>query len=498
MPRGAVAGPRPPPLLLPLLGLLPRAARGALAVQRRHGAGGASGSDFANFQWGPPSNEPIEMHLSFVTDCTSHQAWMATALLHSARRLGADHPHVAARALLRRQARAAGGEGAASAAGVPAAAPPRRQRQPRDARHQLDQAPGVPAAPRRHSSIGDDAVVAMLDADFLFMSKLRVDDLAENSLLSMGSRPAPGSRAVLGMQGVVQRYECRGFAGAPYIFTAKAWRALLPAYAGLRFEARPNDWGSEQNAWVIAAQLAGVRYMPFDHFMISDMRVHLPYPTEQHPPDPTHGHEGWPWVERFMATEGGDACAARVGHGDAPRRLPTFLHTVRPWNPEQQNTSWQFSKYQVPPGWSRQDGEGILDCDMPLLAEPARDYVRVVGETPLPHPNRTQVRAARRRRLEAWTMCGIIHGLNDMLMDVKKLKCPQGFNDRRALKIEGHWNNRLLEPYAPEGGDAESVRRCSVGLTCTRGIAPLGGDGQPAGQHSFAARGGQRAAAPLL
>ncbi|CAK0872738.1 unnamed protein product [Prorocentrum cordatum] len=240
------------------------------------------------------------------------------------------------------------------------------------------------------------------------------------------------------------------------------------------------------------------RYMPFDHFMISDMRVHLPYPTEQHPPDPTHGHEGWPWVERFMATEGGDACAARVGHGDAPRRLPTFLHTVRPWNPEQQNTSWQFSKYQVPPGWSRQDGEGILDCDMPLLAEPARDYVRVVGETPLPHPNRTQVRAARRRRLEAWTMCGIIHGLNDMLMDVKKLKCPQGFNDRRALKIEGHWNNRLLEPYAPEGGDAESVRRCSVGLTCTRGIAPLGGDGQPAGQHSFAARGGQRAAAPLL
>ncbi|CAK0872739.1 unnamed protein product [Prorocentrum cordatum] len=351
---------------------------------------------------------------------------------------------------------------------------------------------------KKHSSIGDDAVVAMLDADFLFMSKLRVDDLAENSLLSMGSRPAPGSRAVLGMQGVVQRYECRGFAGAPYIFTAKAWRALLPAYAGLRFEARPNDWGSEQNAWVIAAQLAGVRYMPFDHFMISDMRVHLPYPTEQHPPDPTHGHEGWPWVERFMATEGGDACAARVGHGDAPRRLPTFLHTVRPWNPEQQNTSWQFSKYQVPPGWSRQDGEGILDCDMPLLAEPARDYVRVVGETPLPHPNRTQVRAARRRRLEAWTMCGIIHGLNDMLMDVKKLKCPQGFNDRRALKIEGHWNNRLLEPYAPEGGDAESVRRCSVGLTCTRGIAPLGGDGQPAGQHSFAARGGQRAAAPLL
>jgi hypothetical protein len=429
----------------------------------------ASRTDILRFQWGPPSSEPIDMHLSFITDCSSHQAWMATALLHSARRVGQTDPITWLRAYC----------------------PDSRLRQ-RDEKERLLQqvypqfrlldvnvssdTPDIswikPLAFQQllaDSGIGDDTIVAMLDADFLFMSRLRVDDLSENSIMSMARRPAPGSRAVLGMRGAVQRYECCGFSGAPYIFTAKAWRALLPVYGNLRFEANPTDWGSEQVAFAVAAQRAGVSYMPFDHFMVSDLRVHLPYPTEEHPPDPTHGHEGWTWVEKFMETEDGDACGVKAARGGGPRRLPTFLHTVRPWNPERQEDSWQFSKYQVPPGWRRKDGEGILDCDMPLLAEPPADYVRAVGETPQPHPNRTQKSVARRKRLEAWTLCGIIHGLNDMLIDVKKLKCSQGFNDHRALKIEGNWINRLVTPYAPEGADNEGVRDCSVGLVCAKG-----------------------------
>lgn len=464
------------PLFLPLVCLL-RAVCGVTVSLRGDPPGGElanfqwsyDSSELRNFQWGPPSSEPIEMHLSFITDCSSHQAWMATALLHSAHRVGQTDPITWLRAH------------------CPEARLRQREEKERLLRQLYPQlrlldvnissdTPDIswikPLAFQQllaDGGIGDDTVVAMLDADFLFMSRLRVDDLSENSIMSMGQRPANGSRAVHGMQGAVQHYECCGFAGAPYIFTARAWRALLPVYANLRLGASPTDWGSEQVAFTVAARHAGVSYMPFDHFMVSDLRVHLPYPEEAHPPDPDHGHEGWTWVEKFMETEEGDACGSRAARGGGPGRLPTFLHTVRPWNPEQQDDSWQFSKYQVPPGWRHKDGEGILDCDMPLLAEPPADYVRAVGETPQPNPNRAQRFAARRKRLEAWTLCGIIHGLNDMLMDVKKLKCTRGFNDHRALKIEGNWANRLMDSYVPEGADAQGLHDCSVGLDCAKG-----------------------------
>merc|ERR1719424_1962670 len=87
------------PLFLPLACLL-RAVCGVTISLRGDPPGGElanfqwsyDSSELRNFQWGPPSSEPIEMHLSFITDCSSHQAWMATALLHSAHRVGQTDP----------------------------------------------------------------------------------------------------------------------------------------------------------------------------------------------------------------------------------------------------------------------------------------------------------------------------------------------------------------------------------------------------------------------
>jgi hypothetical protein len=67
MPAGAMTGAVP---FLSLVCLL-RTVCG-VTFWRRGADDVASSVDIVHFQWGPPSSEPIEMHLSFITDCSSH------------------------------------------------------------------------------------------------------------------------------------------------------------------------------------------------------------------------------------------------------------------------------------------------------------------------------------------------------------------------------------------------------------------------------------------
>lgn len=396
------------------------------------------------------------MHLAFVTDCSSQQRWLAMLLLHSAGRVGQDDPITWVRwgceaerlngrkdeeQLLRRV------YSRASLFDVDFASSNQPQEKLRDISWIK---PFGFQAFLSGPEISNATTVAMLDADFIFLDRLRVDDLAEHSIASLPRRPATGAGPVEGLHGVVQHYRCCDGAGAPYLFTAEAWRELLPGYAALAGEAT-GAWGEEQQAFATAAARAGVVFSVFDHFMVSDISE-----REQ---------EGWRWVEEHLEASGGGSCgppgraAAGPGAARAPR-LPTFLHVVRPWNPEGGNASWQFSKYQVPPGWGRPEGEGILDCDMPLLAEPPTGLVRSAsGGT---------------ARLSSWALCGIIHSVNDMLADVKGLRCPHGGNLAKVLKIEANWHNSLLpgqSPAAPGGVVAAFVARCALDLNCSRGSA---------------------------
>jgi hypothetical protein len=305
------------------------------------------------------------------------------------------------------------------------------------------------------SEISNDTTVALLDPDFIFLERLRVDDLAEHGITPEGSRQ-PRAVEVEGLHGVAQHYACCDGAGAPYMFTAKAWRELLPGYAALASEAK-GHWGEEQKAFADAAKLANVTFSVFNHFMISAVGDRL---------------EGWRWVEEHLnasdraGSTGDCGLPGRAAAAGPSARLPTFLHVVRPWNPDGGNTSWQFSKYQVPPGWNHPEGEGILDCDMPLLAEPPAGLVRSAP--------------SGKARLSAWGLCGIIHSMNHMLADVKSRKCPNGGNLAKALKIEAGWKNRLVPVPPPEPGllsspshsvDDAFVVECAVHLNCSRGPA---------------------------
>mmetsp|Transcript_47836 Transcript_47836/g.127645 ORF Transcript_47836/g.127645 Transcript_47836/m.127645 type:complete len:425 (+) Transcript_47836:3-1277(+) len=405
------------------------------------------------------------MRLAFVTDCSSHQRWMAMLLLHSAGRVGQGDPITWLRwgcepdrtrsredevRLLRRVYPAAslldvGGRGALAPLDDSAAAVLRRDI--------TWIKPFAFQAFLASPEIPNGTAVAMLDADFIFLSRLRVDDLAERSIRTVGEDSAEGPARVEGLRGVVQHYACCRNAGAPYIFTAGAWRALLPAYASLAGRAT-GSWGEEQEAFATAAAGAGVGFSVFDHFMVSDLDA--------------KEAEGWRWVEECLgaAEASGSSCGPAgpraAGVGAPAPRLPTFLHMVRPVNPEGGKATWQFSKYQVPPGWGRPEGEGILDCDMPLLAEPPAGPA---GKT-----------SHGKDRLASWMLRSIVAGVNGMLADVKRLKCPKGHNRAKALKIEADWRNSLLsDPAAAApgaGADPDFVARCALALNCSRGQAP--------------------------
>jgi len=388
------------------------------------------------------------MHIAFVTDCSGHQAWMATLLMHTAGKVGQDDPITWVRWGCKTNA----------------TADDEKLMQKFYPKARLLDIAGVEDEVLKQDAswikpmafqafmdsdlnIPDDSVVAMIDPDFVFMSRLRLDNLADRSITSShnSATDTPGAPAVHELVGVAQHYECCDDLGVPYILTAKAWRKLLPEYSNLRFT-RSKGWGSEQEAFAIAAKNAGVTLKIFDHFMVSD--------TNQ----VQHG-EGWDWVKETLKTPEGDVCKTKVAH-ETTGKLPTVLHVTAPWisRAQKEKTSWQFSKYQIPPGWQHPDAAGILDCEMPLFAEPPADLI--------------QTAQTEQDQLHSWGLCTIVHSLNSMLVDFKKETCPQGYNDAMALKIGSNWQNEVL-PSAEVAASAHNMnfafmKKCGEELVCTK------------------------------
>jgi len=209
-------------------------------------------------------------------------------------------------------------------------------------------------------------------------------------------------------------------------------------------------WGSEQEAFSTAAKNVGIKFTIFDHFMVSVPDINAP-------------GEGIGWVKRTFLERGlGNTCATGlVGESSlldasvTENPMPTFLHVVRPWGIERLNL--MYSKYQIPPGWGRPDDtEGILECSMPLLAEPPK--------------NLAELAETDSERLNAWGLCTITHSLNKMLRKFKAAKCGGNFNVAPALAYEGPWKNKILPggddtvPAASKGWVKECAEQCSCGL----------------------------------
>jgi len=380
------------------------------------------------------SHQQTDLHLLFVTDCSAHQRWMAFNVFNSAREVGQNDPITWLRS---------GCKSEASRQDLDAVAALYPHGHLMDLNggksgSDFNLGFGVPKALQifldTSNSIANHTVLALIEADMIFLSRLRIDDLStaglpwevhtSNSFLSENT-------------GVSAHYLCCDGLGPPYILPVQGWRKLTPLWnkAGAG-----KGWGADQEAIAEAAKEAAINFNIFDHFMVSS---------------PSTTPAGWGLVEEALQSPAGDVCATKkAGVQPGLRGLPTFMHVVEPWTLETKLGSWGFSKYQVPPGWKRpQQTDGVLECGMPLFAEPPTSLLTGHGITDA-------------GKLSGWVICTVVHSLNSMLVNYKKQVCPSGFNSARALKMNVplKWTNHLLEgavESAPNGTDIEWMERCA-------------------------------------
>eukprot|EP00928_Gymnodinium_smaydae_P046650 TRINITY_DN31093_c0_g1_i1.p1 TRINITY_DN31093_c0_g1~~TRINITY_DN31093_c0_g1_i1.p1 ORF type:complete len:513 (-),score=57.11 TRINITY_DN31093_c0_g1_i1:210-1583(-) len=390
---------------------------------------------------GTPAPQFQDIHIVIVSDCSTHQKWMIYIFFHSASMVGQTGPitWVRANCALRGKPNATAydiallkslyAEANLMDVEVNEKLPDASWIKPLAFQRFLDTQVDMPGS----------TLVSLTDGDMIFLSRFRIDDLEERGIPFQGRKRLirENGKLIGPTLGIAQRYLCCDNSGPPYIFWLSTWRKLLPLWNMKRKEAKGN-WGEEQMGFAYAIKVAGLRFNIFEHFTLSD---------------PEGIGEGWPWVDVAISKPGGDICASGLlGEQGDVQKLPTFLHVVRPWRVDD---TWRYSKYQVPPCWSHPEGtDGILECAMPLLAEPPLDLM---------------AKAAAKSKRTAWTLCTIYHNFNSMLLKHKRVRCPKGFNGARILRIGDQWANFLTQDAAPTvtgGVPPKWVDRCARQCNC--------------------------------
>jgi len=293
------------------------------------------------------------------------------------------------------------------------------------------------------NTVSNDTVLALIEADMIFLSPLRVDNFKAQGLPMAGRKLIEKSNSPVSSKvGSAAHYLCCDDLGPPYILSVRDWHELIPLWTQA---GEGKGWGADQVAFAEATHKAGIEFNVFDHLMVSA---------------PSTTDEGWKLVEDALSTPAGDVCATKkFGMQPGVSHLPTFMHVVQPWTFNGGSSeSWGFSKYQVPPGWKRaQQTDGILECGMPMFAEPPTSLLASAMD--------------QTQKVNGWVVCTVLHSLNSMLLKYKQATCSKGFNQAMALKMKVplEWTNLLLDAAiegAPTGTDIAWLKRCAEGPDC--------------------------------
>jgi len=396
-----------------------------------------------------PANVPVnkvpapsrDLYIIFVTDCSVYQRWFAFSVWNSARIAGQTSPITWIRTGCKPGQR--DNDKATAVELYPHA--DIIDMLPNDGKsgHTFVLEMGVPIAMTQYLNTSraprDDEVLAFIDADMIFLSPLRLDDLETRGIPAKKRKVRKNADGSLvgNKIGISAHYLLPGGLGSPFIMTVRDWRTLLPAW---KFTRDGNRWGVDQIAFIDAAAKVGIYFNIYDHLMIAA---------------PDTMPAGWDLVRGAIKRTASNVCATRqfgvqYGANHLPTNfLPTFMHVVLPWvETDGKGIKWGFSKYQVPPGFkSRPKTDGILDCRMPLFAEPPPSLL---------HSD----------RVEGWVICTVIHSLNSMLLNYKKVVCPGSFNTARSIKmtVPLDYTNILLDATlsdTPSGTDMMWIRKCT-------------------------------------
>jgi len=290
-------------------------------------------------------------------------------------------------------------------------------------RHWLDSA----AAPKEK-----DAIIALLDPDFLFLRPLTYKVKKDTVLFSPTITEADLIDEVTEGHPVAQHYGIgshwtkfkvpyiagaespatkvsisdayRDYSvGPPYIVhvndmrkIAEKWAECVPKV----FEEYP-ELLAEMYAYSIAAAHLQLPHLRLDHYMVSNIDA---------------SGEGWPFVDKLAETY--------VCSEDAPdlgMEQPVFLHYCQFYRVEH----WGFHKRRV--------DEHLFSCESPLFLVPPEDLEDTHWKE---DREKKTLLSKRQAQHAAFSLCNIIKKLNRAGTKFKNMYCPQGgANYTQAVKI---------------------------------------------------------------
>ncbi len=428
-----VAGPDVAPALLEQVGA---GANSLVAAAVGSGSGvgvGGGGEDLSLREWNEvPADD--RFYLVFSTDCTGYQTWQSLAIFFSADEVRQPGTIV----------RIASGCTEAQQKEVQTLYdqfPTRFQvhftpdfkkdtksgksydfyNKPYGLEHWLDSKAAPP----------EDAIVALLDPDFLFLRPLTYKINSDTVLFSPTITEADLIDEVTEGHPVAQHYGIgshwtkfkvgyiagedsparkvsisdayRDYSvGPPYIVHVKDMRKIAKKWAECVpkvYEEYP-ELLAEMYAYSIAAAHLQLPHLRLDHYMISNIDA---------------SGEGWPFVDRLEETY---VCG---DYPDLGTQQPVFLHYCQFYRVEH----WGFHKRRV--------DEHLFSCEAPLFLLPPEDLEDTHWKE---DPYKKTLLSQRQAQHAAFSLCNIVKKLNRAGTKYKNLFCPAGTaNYTQAVKI---------------------------------------------------------------
>lgn len=274
---------------------------------------------------------------------------------------------------------------------------------------------GSPAGPR-----DNNAIVALLDPDFLFLRPLTYKIGQDRVLFSPTITEADLIDEVTEGRPVAQHYGIgshwtkfkvgyiagqdspatkvnishayRHFSvGPPYIVHVRDMKRIATKWAECVpkvYEEYP-ELLAEMYAYSIAAAHLELPHLRLDHYMVSNVDA---------------SGEGWPFVDKLEEY----ACS---DYPDLGLDQPVFLHYCQFYRVEH----WGFHKRRVDPGF--------FSCDSPLFLIPPDDLEDTLWKE---DPYKKTLLSKRQAQHNAFQLCNIVKRLNRAATKYKNLLCPAG------------------------------------------------------------------------
>lgn len=287
-------------------------------------------------------------------------------------------------------------------------------------RHWLDNDP----------NIHPDAIIALLDPDFIFLRpltyKLKEDSVlfsptvTQEDLIDEVKEGHPVAQHY-GIGSHWTKFKVAYIAGdsSPAlkvsISDANLYYSVGPPYMGHRndmikiadkwtefvpkvYEEYPNLL-AEMYAYSMAAAHHGLKHLRLDHYMVSNVDA---------------SGEGWPFIDPITERMCGDLRGLGM-------QQPVFLHYCQFYRVEH----WGFHKRRV--------DENIFSCDSPLFLIPPEDLEDTHWKE---DPYKKTILSKRQAKRYAYSLCGLVKRINVAAVKYKRVFCPEGSaNFTKSIKI---------------------------------------------------------------